>query len=83
VFTSTGSAPIRLEPAATTVGPPTSREHLSGELFVDARGTLYYCYGGTPPHWQRVAGRPAILDAIVTGVATIIGAIRDALRPRP
>jgi hypothetical protein len=41
VFTSTGSAPIRLEPAATTVGPPTSREHLSGELFVDARGTLY------------------------------------------
>lgn len=79
VFTS-NFAQIRLEPTAGTNGPPRRGQHQAGELFVDPRGRLYYCYGGTPPGWQRLAGPSWIGDAIVTWVAPIRDAIRNALR---
>ena len=55
VFTS-NFAQIRLEPAATPLGPPRTGSHRSGEFFVDARGALFYCIGGSPPSWQQLAG---------------------------
>jgi hypothetical protein len=49
-----GRAPIVLR-AATTAGPPTANFHITGELFVDAAGKLFFCMAaGTPGTWKQV-----------------------------
>jgi len=62
VFES-GFAPLRLQPSESTVGPPRGAGHRAGELFVDAQGALYYCSGGTPARWVRVAAPVGFLEA--------------------
>jgi len=53
-------APLRLVPAAATRGAPKNGFHQVGELFVDTRGSLFYCSGtGTPGKWNRVQLAPA------------------------
>jgi hypothetical protein len=52
-----GLAPLRIEPAST-VGAPTAGSHLTGELFVDSLGDLYFCKtGGNGPaaKWFKIA----------------------------
>jgi hypothetical protein len=53
-----GRAPLRLLPA-TVAGPPTGA-HQRGELYVDAKGDLFFCKDdGTPGKWFRVQLTPA------------------------
>jgi hypothetical protein len=40
-----GLAPLRIEPASTK-GAPAIGAHLTGELFVDSLGDLYFCKAG-------------------------------------
>jgi hypothetical protein len=47
-------APLLLVPAATA-GAPKTGSHAAGELFVDAKGDLYYCRtAGTPGTWVNL-----------------------------
>jgi hypothetical protein len=52
-----GRAPICLTPSSTQ-GPPQTRFHDMGELFVDSDGVLYFCIGQDPhspfPIWKKV-----------------------------
>jgi hypothetical protein len=75
VFTS-NFAQIRLEPAALTFGPPTG-PHVKGEFFVDARGALFYCYGGSPASWTKLAGPSGLKDR----VSALFDKVRALLRP--
>jgi hypothetical protein len=50
-----GRAPLRLVPATTGTGAPTTGSHQRGEFFVDSNGGLFYCQAdGTPGTWARV-----------------------------
>jgi hypothetical protein len=52
-----GLAPLRIEPA-TTAGTPAVGNHLTGELFVDSLGDLYFCKtggNGTAAKWVKIA----------------------------
>ena len=69
VFTS-NFAQMRLEPADLTFGPPTNGSHQKGEFFVDARGALFYCLGGSPARWQQLAG-PSLFQNFITAVIKI------------
>ncbi len=49
-----GRAPIVLR-AAATAGAPTSGSHITGELFVDSAGKLFFCVAaGTPGTWKQI-----------------------------
>jgi hypothetical protein len=49
-----GKAQLRLTPQATN-GRPTTGTHNTGEIYLDARGTLFVCTAsGTPGTWRRV-----------------------------
>lgn len=51
-----GLAAIRLMPAASGTGAPTTGAHQVGELYADSTGALYYCtVTGTPGTWLPVA----------------------------
>jgi len=48
-----GLAPLMLVPGAATI----TGAHQAGELYVDAAGSLWYCYtSGTPGSWKQLAG---------------------------
>jgi hypothetical protein len=50
------AAPIRLVPAASGTGAPSSGTHQTGELYVDSTGALFYCRaGGSPGTWVTIA----------------------------
>jgi len=50
-----GLTAIRLTPAATGTGAPTSGAHQVGELYADSAGALFYCtVAGTPGTWLPV-----------------------------
>lgn len=62
-----GQAAIRLTPAASGIGAPTTGTHQIGELYVDSVGGLFYCIAaGTPGTWARVitAGAHAVLGSV-------------------
>jgi len=73
---SSAFAQIHLEPALTS-GPPTTGPHGKGEFFVDKNGSLFYCVGGSPPSWQRLAGPPLII-----GISEMVSRILKFLRLR-
>jgi len=74
VFTG-NFAQIRLEPSADLkFGPPTTGAHLSGEFFVDGNGTLFYCRGGSPPRWERLAG-PSLISSLVSDTVNFVNKI--------
>jgi serine protease len=51
-------APLLLDPASG-VGPPTSGDHLPGEIFLDANAALFQCVAsGSPGTWVRVGFNP-------------------------
>jgi hypothetical protein len=72
IFTS-NFAQIRLEPVANSFGPPNTGSHKKGEFFVDAMGALFYCGGGSPPSWQRLAG-PSVFRDFITWASRLFGA---------
>ena len=50
-----GSVPLLLTPATTAIGPPTSGDHLQGEIFVDAGSGMFLCTGrGSPGVWRQI-----------------------------
>jgi hypothetical protein len=56
VVASGGLAPIRLVPAASGSGAPSTGTHQMGELYVDSVGALFYCrVAGTPGTWVTIA----------------------------
>jgi hypothetical protein len=70
VFTS-NFAQIRLEPVADPFGPPNTGSHKKGEFFVDGRGALFYCVGGSPPSWQRLAG-PSLFREFISALTNLL-----------
>jgi hypothetical protein len=53
---ASGSAPLRLVPAAAGTGHPTGAQHNVGEFYVDSHGSLFYCKAsGTPGTWVKLA----------------------------
>lgn len=53
VSASGGKAALYLKPSVT-VGPPTSGNHLKGEVVVDALGRPYFCFAdGNPGRWAQ------------------------------
>jgi hypothetical protein len=56
-------APLLLVPADTN-GAPKTGAHTAGELYVDAKGDLYYCRAaGTPGTWVNLLAAPAATAA--------------------
>ena len=56
-------APLLLVPASTN-GAPKTGTHAPGELYVDAKGDLYYCRAaGTPGTWVNLLAAPATTAA--------------------
>jgi hypothetical protein len=54
-----GRAQLHLEPMFETSGPPTSNNHLRGEVFVDSLGRHFLCVAaGTPGTWVRPGLNP-------------------------
>lgn len=50
-----GLAALRIQPAASGTGAPTTGTHQVGELYADSTGMLFYCTAaGTPGTWQQV-----------------------------
>jgi hypothetical protein len=59
-FEGVGRAQLKLEPASTA-GPPTTGSHQVGEIYLDARGSLFVftSQGPTSPGtWRRIATMP-------------------------
>jgi hypothetical protein len=57
-------APLLLMPAGTN-GAPKTGIHAAGELYVDAKGDLYYCRAaGTPGTWVNLLATPATTAAV-------------------
>lgn len=79
VFASKNFAQIRLEPA-DSLGPPTWGPHLKGEFFVDRTGALFYCYGGDPPRWEKLAG-PSLFRSFSDSIVAVINRLRDLFGP--
>jgi hypothetical protein len=56
VVASGALAPIRLVPAASGSGAPSTGTHQIGELYVDSVGALFYCRtSGSPGTWVTIA----------------------------
>jgi hypothetical protein len=62
-----GLAAIRLVPAASGTGAPTSGAHQVGELYADSAGTLFYCtVAGSPGTWL-----PVVMGTISSSLTTV------------
>jgi hypothetical protein len=77
---SGGRAAIRLVPAASGTGPPTStsESHQVGELYADSAGSIFYCtVAGSPGTWVPVVFGAAGGEMVVNGGLRFTSGTRD------
>ena len=80
-----GTAPLRLVPATSGVGPPTNGQHRNGEVFVDSLNSVFLCVGrGTPGVWRQLgAAAPNYNDnnAAIGGSLGVSGSLNLLAAP--
>ena len=74
-------APLLLVPAKAN-GAPKSGTHAAGELYVDAKGDLYYCRAaGSPGTWVNLLSAPPATAAALHPVSP--ARVYDSREPQP